>query len=205
MGQPAGGPCLAARRSSSGPRKPGTRSAGAKRAKTTKKRSQAARPAGTGARKSSSAREPAASSSKPKKGAKAASKRSGAAKTMPGKKVSRARRNPPAGPSPAAAQRKAGRTLVGGHASPLGRVVDAFPRAKAATLALDGELRRGDLLHFRGHTTDFCQPADELRLAGERVQAVGAGQLASVAVRERVRPGDRVYRIEPGDAEQANR
>jgi len=202
---------LAARRSSSGPRKPGTRSAGAKRVKTTKKRSQTAPAAGASARKSGapgksapkSAGKPAPKPTKPKKGTRHAPKRSQAAKkaAAPGSKVSRPRKTTPGAAGPGAAQRKAGRALVAGHASLLGRVVAAYPRAKAATLALDGELRRGDLLHFRGHTTDFCQPADELHLAGVRVQTVSAGQLAGVAVRERVRPGDRVYRIEPGDAE----
>jgi hypothetical protein len=78
----------------------------------------------------------------------------------------------------------------------VGRVLHFFPRARAASLAIEsGELRVGDLLHFRGHTTDFCQRLECLELEGRPAQRAGAGQTVGVAVAQRVRERDAVFRL----------
>lgn len=79
----------------------------------------------------------------------------------------------------------------------VGRVLHYFPRAGAALVAVEaGELRVGDVLHFRGHTTDFCQRVERLELEGSAAQRAGAGQSAGVAVARRVRERDLVFRLE---------
>jgi putative protease len=89
------------------------------------------------------------------------------------------------------------REVVAAVAVRLGRVVHSFPRAGAALVAVeDGELRVGDVLHFRGHTTDFCQRVERLELEGGPAQRAGAGQRAGVAVSRRVREHDLVFRLE---------
>lgn len=102
----------------------------------------------------------------------------------------------------ASSQRRAPRRVAAAHAVEVGRVVHYFPAAGTAELALEGPIRRGDTLHLRGHTTDLLQPVESLRRAGARIQKAGASESVTLAVAERVRPGDRVYRLDfPADEE----
>jgi hypothetical protein len=91
----------------------------------------------------------------------------------------------------------AAREVAAALAVRVGRVLHYFPRAGAALVGVEaGELRVGDVLHFRGHTTDFCQRVERLELEGGPGQRAGAGQSAGVAVSRRVREHDLVFRLE---------
>lgn len=88
------------------------------------------------------------------------------------------------------------RRVAAASAVSVGRVVHYFAAAGTAELALEGPIRRGDMLHLHGHTTDLLQIVESLRRAGARIQNAGASESVTLAVAERVRPGDRVYRLE---------
>lgn len=79
---------------------------------------------------------------------------------------------------------------------PVGRVAHYYPRRGVARLALEGPIHRGDLLHIRGQTTDLLQPVTALRRRGRPVKSAEPAQTVTLAVTERVRPGDRLYRLE---------
>jgi putative protease len=96
----------------------------------------------------------------------------------------------PSDPSP--------REIAGATPRRVGRVLHFHARPGAALLALEqGVLRVGDLLHFRGHTTDFCQRLERIELDGRPVPEARAGQRVGVAVVQRVRPRDAVFRLSP--------
>jgi putative protease len=66
----------------------------------------------------------------------------------------------------------------------------------AAVVAIEsGELRVGDTIHVRGHTTDFYQRVDRLELDHLPVQSGRSGQSVGVHVSQRVREGDAVTKV----------
>ena len=72
-------------------------------------------------------------------------------------------------------------------------VTHYYSRVDAAVVAVGpGELRTGDTVHFRGHTTDFYQRLDRLEVDHQPVQVASPGQVVGVHVSQRVREGDTV-------------
>jgi putative protease len=102
-----------------------------------------------------------------------------------------------AGRPSADAPRRAAPSVAACRAVPIGRVEHYFARAGAAVLRLAGPLAVGDVVHVRGHTTDFVLTVDRLERDGRPVPRADAGESVGLAVPERVRPGDRVERAVP--------
>jgi putative protease len=61
-----------------------------------------------------------------------------------------------------------------------------------------GELRVGDTVHVRGHTTDFYQRVDRIELEHAAVQVARIGDHIGMQVHQRAREGDDVFRLAPG-------
>jgi putative protease len=77
----------------------------------------------------------------------------------------------------------------------IGQVTHYFKRIGVAVLELSDGLKVGDVLHIRGHTTDFTQQVASLEVEHQKVQVVGPGADVALKVGERVRRGDAVYRV----------
>jgi translation elongation factor EF-Tu-like GTPase len=81
----------------------------------------------------------------------------------------------------------------------VGTVIDYFAKIGVAAIRLtDGDLRVGDQVHFRGHTTDFSQPVESLQIERQAVEHATRGSEVAVKVRERVRKHDEVLRAPAG-------
>ena len=101
----------------------------------------------------------------------------------------------PAAVSPAAA---APRPVSIASAVPerVGVVSHYFPHSNAGIVSIEsGELRVGDTVHFRGHTTDFYQRVERLELEHRPVEVGRAGQQVGVQVSQRVREHDEVIKV----------
>lgn len=133
-----------------------------------------------------------ASRKRPKGTGKAKPARSAKKATAP----KRAREPAGAKAAPPASKAPAARRVAAARAVAVGRVVHYFAAAGAAEIALEAPIRCGDVLHVRGHTTDLLQAVESLRRAGARIQKAGASESVTLAVVERVRRGDQVYRLE---------
>jgi putative protease len=78
----------------------------------------------------------------------------------------------------------------------VGIVTHYYPHVDAGIIALEaGEVRVGDTLHFRGHTTDFYQRVDRIELDHQPVESARAGQEVGVHVSQRVREHDEVFLV----------
>ncbi len=77
----------------------------------------------------------------------------------------------------------------------VGVVSNYFARISVAGIELKGTLRVGDRIRFHGASTDFEQVVESMQLNNVPVQEATAGQAVGVRVVDRVRQGDRVYRI----------
>jgi len=78
---------------------------------------------------------------------------------------------------------------------PIGRVIHYFSHLAVAGIELSDLLEVGDVVHFRGVTTDFCQRATSIEIDRIQVSHGSPDDLIGVKVLQRVRPGDRVYKV----------
>ena len=75
-------------------------------------------------------------------------------------------------------------------------IVKFFAKPSVAALEVtNGTIRRGDLLKYKGHTTDFTEEISSMEIDNQPVDEVKAGDLVGVKVKERVREGDKVYKV----------
>lgn len=77
----------------------------------------------------------------------------------------------------------------------IGRVSDFFAHPVVAGIELTGKLKAGDKIHIKGHTTDLEITVDSMEIDRVDVTDAKAGDSIGVKVPERVRRGDKVYRV----------
>ena len=81
-------------------------------------------------------------------------------------------------------------------ALPTAEVTHYFPHVNAAVLKIKtGEIRIGDELLFKGHTTDFLQNVTSIQVNHVAVQSAKKGQEIGLFVNSRVRQHDTVYNV----------
>jgi putative protease len=80
---------------------------------------------------------------------------------------------------------------------PIGKVTHYFGRLGVTAAQLTGELRVGDQVRIKGHTTDFSQPVDSLEVEHQKVDHAGPGDSVAFKVKDKARIGDQVFRVPP--------
>lgn len=77
----------------------------------------------------------------------------------------------------------------------IGVVTHYFNHLSVAILKLEkGNLRVGDMIHIKGHTSDFAQPVDSMEIDHVHVNEARPGQSFGVRVRDHAREHDIVYK-----------
>ena len=77
----------------------------------------------------------------------------------------------------------------------IGTVDDFFARPVVAGVGLRGALKVGDRIHIKGHTTDMEMVVESMQINNVNVTEAAAGQDVGVKVQDRVRRGDKVYKV----------
>ena len=77
----------------------------------------------------------------------------------------------------------------------VGEVMKFFSKPSVAAIKLDGELKVGDRIKFKGHTTDFDDQVASMQIENRAVEKAGPGDMIGIKVKERVREKDLVYRV----------
>ncbi|RLC71205.1 MAG: translation elongation factor-like protein [Chloroflexi bacterium] len=77
----------------------------------------------------------------------------------------------------------------------VGRVSDFFARPVVAGIDLTAPLKVGDRIRIRGHTTDMELVVESMQIQNVNVTEAKAGDAVGIKVPDRVRRGDRVYKI----------
>ena len=78
---------------------------------------------------------------------------------------------------------------------PIGKVTHYFPHIAVAAATLSGELKVGDQVRVKGHTTDFTETIRSLEIEHRKVERAGPGDDVAFQVSEKARPGDQVFRV----------
>ena len=76
------------------------------------------------------------------------------------------------------------------------KVTHYWAKIGVAAIKLYDTLRVGDTIHISGSTTDFEQKVDSMEVEHEAVEVAKKGHEVGLKVNERVRKGDRVYKVD---------
>lgn len=77
----------------------------------------------------------------------------------------------------------------------IGQVSDFFARPVVAGIQLTGPLNVGDNIHIKGHTTDIEFSVQSMQIDNVDVKEAKAGDAVGIKVTDRVRRGDKVYKV----------
>ncbi|MBW1747531.1 MAG: translation elongation factor-like protein [Deltaproteobacteria bacterium] len=78
----------------------------------------------------------------------------------------------------------------------IGVVINYYAKLGVAALKVtSGTIKAGDLLKYKGYTTDFTEAVTTMEVEKQSVEQAQAGDLVGVKVKERVREKDKVYKV----------
>lgn len=77
----------------------------------------------------------------------------------------------------------------------IGQVMDFFARPVVAGIDLTASVKVGDKIHIKGATTDMDLTVESMQADNVEVQEAKAGDAIGIKVPDRVRRGDRVYKV----------
>ena len=77
----------------------------------------------------------------------------------------------------------------------IGNVTDFFARPVVAGIELTGTLKIGDNIHIKGSTTDMELTVESMQIDRVDITQGKPGDLVGIKVIDRVRRGDKVYKV----------
>ncbi len=77
----------------------------------------------------------------------------------------------------------------------IGKVTDFFARPVVAGIELTANVKVGDKIHIKGHTTDLELAVTSMQINNVNVDQAKAGDNIGIKVSERVRRGDIIYKV----------
>jgi len=77
----------------------------------------------------------------------------------------------------------------------VGKVSDFFAKPVVAGILLSGTLKVGDRIHIKGHTTDMELVVASMQINRVDINEGKPGDAIGIKVSDRVRPGDRVFKV----------
>lgn len=80
--------------------------------------------------------------------------------------------------------------------TPIGKVANYYAKINVAVVELSAPLKKGDEIAIEGATTEFTQAVESMQIDRQNIDSAKAGQAIGLKVKDRVRIGDTVYRIE---------
>ena len=78
----------------------------------------------------------------------------------------------------------------------VGVIIKFFAKPGVAAIKVTkGTIKRGDILKYKGHTTDFTEEVRSMEIDNQSVDEAKVGDTIGVKVEERAREKDIVYRV----------
>lgn len=78
----------------------------------------------------------------------------------------------------------------------VGVVVKFFAKPSVAAIEVTrGSIKPGDVLKYKGHTTEFTEAVTSMQKDNEVVEEANVGDLVGIQVKERVRENDKVFKV----------
>ncbi|UCH82260.1 MAG: hypothetical protein JSW20_06395 [Nitrospiraceae bacterium] len=77
-----------------------------------------------------------------------------------------------------------------------GRARKYYRKISVASIEVCESLKLGDVIHIKGHVTDFDQEIRSIEICNVSVREVGKGQTAGIKMTDYVRKNDLIYRVD---------
>ncbi len=78
----------------------------------------------------------------------------------------------------------------------IGKITHYFSKINVGVLELSkGELKIGDTIHIKGHTTDFYQKVESMQVEHSPVETAKSGESVGIKVESPVRDNDIIYKV----------
>lgn len=77
----------------------------------------------------------------------------------------------------------------------IGKITHHFGHLGVAAIDLTGELKVGDTIHIKGHTSDFTQNVESIQIEHANVSVAKAGDKIGIKTKEHAREHDVVYKV----------
>ncbi|RLI95832.1 MAG: translation elongation factor-like protein [Candidatus Aenigmatarchaeota archaeon] len=77
----------------------------------------------------------------------------------------------------------------------VGKVTHYYGKIGVAVVELEDELKLGDEISIEGKTTNFKQKVESMQIEHKPIEVARAGDSIGLKVIEKVREGDKVYKI----------
>ena len=77
----------------------------------------------------------------------------------------------------------------------VGAVDHFFSNISVGMIKLTDALKAGDKIHIKGKTADFTQDVPSMQIDRVPAQEAKSGDLISIKVEQKVRQGDKVYKV----------
>lgn len=77
----------------------------------------------------------------------------------------------------------------------IGKITHYYSNLNVGIIELAGELKVGDKIRIKGHSTDIEQDVDSMQINHEDVKEAKKGDVIGFKVSEHVREGDKVYLV----------
>jgi translation elongation factor EF-1alpha len=77
----------------------------------------------------------------------------------------------------------------------IGTVTEFFARPVVAGVELSGTLKTGDKVHIKGSTTDMVLTVESMQIERVNITVGKPGDIIGIKVPDRVRRGDKVYKV----------
>lgn len=78
----------------------------------------------------------------------------------------------------------------------IGRISHYFNKIQVAAMRVDnGELKKGDKVHIKGHSEDFYQEVTSIQKEHQDIDVAVKGDDIGFKVQQKVHPGDVVYKV----------
>jgi putative protease len=80
----------------------------------------------------------------------------------------------------------------------IGEVIHYWGKIGVAGIKVTaGELKVGDTIHIKGHTSDFTQRVDSMQVESESVEIAKPGDDIGLKVKDHARENDDVFKVTP--------
>lgn len=77
----------------------------------------------------------------------------------------------------------------------IGEVTHYFTSIGVGVIELTGNLKTGDKISIKGHTTDIEMEVGSMEVDGKKIDKAGSGDSIGLKVGERIRPGDKIFKL----------
>jgi len=79
--------------------------------------------------------------------------------------------------------------------TPVGTITHYYDKIGVAIVELTDKLKVGDTIAIEGKTTNFTQKVESIQIEHINVEEAGSGESIGLKVDQKVREGDKVYKV----------